>query len=269
MIVQGYCKKCRRQQTARTEGVLPNEHDGINVMSQTVALRCMVDSLEKICRIFYMFHGVLITRSTLNHFCSGAAVMMDPLYHEIMKDLNAVRQVNGDTTGWFVNGRGWYVWVFAGNGADNEPTVLFETDKSAGKGVPMRVLERFKGTVGSDSTGCWNHVGTSHQKCLLHYFLDMYKTTDNSGGGEFNLPFMEPYNILKGAIAAAAAGHESDEAAEGFKYRMRRLPSKEYEDRDYPKYVRWLRREGDSLFTFITYSRGQKDPIIFKPNSCL
>ena len=44
-------QKCRRQQTARTGGVLPNEHYGINVMAQTVTLRCMIDSFEKIRKI--------------------------------------------------------------------------------------------------------------------------------------------------------------------------------------------------------------------------
>ena len=69
-IIRRYCKKCRKQQAARTDGVLPNEHYGINIMAQAVTLRCMVDSFEKICKIFHMFHGVLIPRSTLNHFAT-------------------------------------------------------------------------------------------------------------------------------------------------------------------------------------------------------
>ena len=62
VITRRYCKKCRRQQAARTGGVLPNEHYGINVMAQTVTLRCMIDSFERIRKIFHMFHGVLIPR---------------------------------------------------------------------------------------------------------------------------------------------------------------------------------------------------------------
>ena len=33
-IIRRYCKKCRKQQAARTDGVLPNEHYGINIMAQ-------------------------------------------------------------------------------------------------------------------------------------------------------------------------------------------------------------------------------------------
>ena len=72
-----------RQQAARTGGVLPNEHY-INVMAQTVTRAVQIDSFEKIRKIFHMFHGVLIPRSTLNHM----AAELDPLYREIRRDLN-------------------------------------------------------------------------------------------------------------------------------------------------------------------------------------
>ena len=115
----------------------------------------------------------------------------------------------------------------------------------------MRVLEQFKGIVGSDSDGSWNHVGTMHRKCLLHYFWDMYRTTEKNGGSEFSLLFMELYGILKDAIATG--GHGSDGAVESLKYRIHRLLSKEYEDKDCRRYVKRLKREGDSLFTFIMH----------------
>ena len=140
-ITRRYCKKCRRQQTALTDGVLPNEHYGINIMAQTATLRCMVDSFVKIHRLFRMFHGVRIPKSTLNHFCDKVASELDPLYQQIKRDLNTGRLVNGDTTGWFINGQGRHVWVFVGKDTDGKASVLFEIDESAGKKVPMAVLE--------------------------------------------------------------------------------------------------------------------------------
>ena len=223
VITRRYCKECRRQQAARTGGVLPNEHYGINVMAQTVTLRCMIDSFEKIRKILHMFRGVLIPRSTRNHFCNRVADEMDPLYQEIKKDLNAAKRVNWDTTDWFVNGKGVARVGLCGRGRKRaRRSRCFEIDKSAGKDVPMRVLEQFKGIVGSDSDGSWNHVGTAHQKCLLHYFRDMCRTTEKNGGSEFSLLFMELYDILKEAIATG--GHGSDGAVESLKYRIHRFP---------------------------------------------
>ena len=88
-----------------------NEHYGINIMAQTATLWCMVDSFGKIRKLSRMFHGVLIPKSTLNHFCDKVASELDPLYQEIKRDLNTGRLVNGDTTGRFINGQGRYVWV--------------------------------------------------------------------------------------------------------------------------------------------------------------
>ena len=136
-----------------------------------------------------------------------------------------------------------------GRDAGGKETVLFEIEDSAGKRVPMGVLGQFEGIVGSDSDGSWNHVGKTHQKCLLHYFRDMYRTTEKNDSSEFNLFFMELYGILKDAIATR--GHGFDGAVESLKYRIQCLISKEYEDKDCLRYVKRLKREGDSLFTFI------------------
>ena len=110
-------------------------------MAQTATLRCMVDSFGKIRKLFCMFHGVRIPKSTLNHFCDKVASELDPLYQEIKRDLNTGRLVNGDTTGWFINGQDRHVWVFVGKDTDGNASVLFEIDESAGKRVPMAVLE--------------------------------------------------------------------------------------------------------------------------------
>ena len=53
----------------------------------------MVDSFGKIRRLFNMFHGVRIPKSTLNHFCDKAASELVPLYQEIKRDLNTGRLV--------------------------------------------------------------------------------------------------------------------------------------------------------------------------------
>ena len=98
-----------------------------------------------------MFYGALIPRSALDSFCDKAADTLYPLYQQIKKDLNASKRINGDTTGWFIDGNRSNVWTFIGNGPDGEPNTLYEIDKSAGKDVPMRILDDFKGIVGF----CW------------------------------------------------------------------------------------------------------------------
>ena len=63
----------------------------------TVTLRCMIDSFEKIRKIFHMFHGVLIPRSTLSDRVAGSTGRRD-LRRWSTGTPRAQRQ-------------GWYVWV--------------------------------------------------------------------------------------------------------------------------------------------------------------
>ena len=132
-----------------------------------------------------------------------------------------------------------------GEDPNGEPIILFEIDKSAGKDVPMRILEQFKGIVGSDSDGSWN-LGTAHQKCLLHYFRDMYRTTKENKGSEFSLLFMDvqhPQGRHRHRRARIRRGRGGPQ-----------IP-------DTPPPVQRVRgqglggtkREGDSLFTFIMH----------------
>ena len=87
-----------------------------------------------------------------------------------------------------------------------------------------------------------------HQKCLLHYFRDMYRTAEKNVSSEFNLFFMELYGILKDAIATR--GYGSEGAVESLKYRIQCIISKEYEDKDSLRYVKRLKRGGKPVHLY-------------------
>ena len=245
-VTRRYCRRCRVQQSSRPEGVLPGEHYGIDVMSKVVTLRCMIDSFDKIRDITALFYGAGIPRSTLNHLCDVVAERFGPLYGQLRAELPLHAAVGGDDTGWFVDGKRRYVWIFVGHGAGRAATVVFEITKSRGGDVPADVLGGYGGTVISDSLGAWNHVGGRHQKCLLHYFRDMYGTLEKNGCSAFSLFFDRLYWILKDAISAAGPdGRTADRGAETeiLLSRVEELIGAEYEDADCRRYVKRLRRE--------------------------
>ena len=252
-VTRRYCRRCGMQQASRPDGVLPGEHYGIDIMSQVVTLRCMIDSFEKIRTIIRLFYEGWIPRSTLNHFCDVVAARYEPLYEEMKDELGRYVTVSGDDTGWFVNGERRHVWVFVGHGAGRDPTVIFDITKSRGMDVPKGVLGKYGGTILSDSHGAWNHVGARHQKCLLHYFRDMYRTLEKNGSSEFSIFFIRLYCILKGAMSAAGAAGNLEAEAGNLKARVDRLISMEYRDKDCIRYVKRLRREKGHLFTFLQY----------------
>ena len=255
-VTRRYCRRCGRQQSSQPDGVLPGEHYGIDVTSKVVTLRCMIDSFDKIRTIIGLFYGARIPQSTLNRLCDVVAARFGPLYGQMRAELVRHAAVGGDDTGWFVDGERRHVWVFVGHGAGAAPTVVFEITKSRGANVPAAVLGRYGGTILSDSHGAWNHVGGRHQKCLLHYFRDMYKTLERDGSSEFSLFFNRLYWILKDAISAAGLDDKAADCgaeAEILAPRVGELIGAEYEDADCRRYVKRLRRERGHLFTFLEH----------------
>ena len=212
-------------------------------------------SFEKIRKIAAMFYGARIPRSTLNYLCDVVAERFGPLYEQLKSELSLHSAVGGNDTGWSVGKTRWYAWILVGHSPDRPATVVFEITESRGMNIPIGVLGGYGGTVLSDFHGAWNHVGERHQKCLLHYFRDMYKTLEKNGSSEFSLSFYGLHCILKDAIAAADPdGRAADCAseAETLRSRVEELIGAEYEDPDCRRYVKRLRREKGHLFTSLT-----------------
>ena len=162
--------------------------------------------------------------------------------------------VAGNGTGWFVGKERRYVWIFVGRSPGRPATVVFEITDSRGADVPTGVLGDYGGTVLSDSLGAWNHVGGHHQKCLLHYFRDMYKTIEKNGNSKFSLFFYSLYLILKDAISTGdqdAGAADRGAEVEILMSLVEGLIGAECEDPDCCRYVKRLRREKGHLFTFL------------------
>ena len=111
-----------------------------------------------------------------------------------------------------------------GKDTDGNASVLFEIDESARKRVLMAVLEDLRHSGFLTRTDPGIMFGTMHQKCLLYYFQDMYRTAEKNVSSEFNLFFMELYGILKEAIATR--GYGSEGAVESLKYRIQCIISR-------------------------------------------
>ena len=97
----------------------------------------------------------------------------------------------------------------------------------------------FDGIVISDSFPPWNRISCKHQKRLLHYFRDMYLTQDKNPSAEFNMLFCKLRSILKDAIEIGKATPEEVQCLE---YRVLKLASAMYRDKDCIRYTKRLKR---------------------------
>ena len=125
-----------------------------------------------------------------------------------------------------------------------------------GKGV-KKMLEEFVGMVTSDSWPTWNHVGTEHQKCHLHYKRDINTTMEENKGAEFQA-FAKKLKQILWDSHTKEKGHDPDDDLQTRERKrrnlMRRLAylmNNDYTDGDCKRYIKRLRREFYHLFSHV------------------
>ena len=250
-IVGRYCRKCACMQYAQPENFLPNEHFGIDMMARISTMRHLTISYGKIQKIIQMFYGRDIVISTLEDLDWRVATLMEPLYHGLLDEITGAKIAGGDDTGWYINGKNCWVWVF-----HSGTCTIYHISLSRSKHVSDAFLKDFDGILVGDSHPAWS-VAEILQKCLLHYFRDMYRTIEKNAGAEFKEFFGELYRILKSAIRL----HGKYDLVQDIPQRsIRRLQNRidalaagTYKDPDCNRYVKRLKREGRSLLTFLVH----------------
>ncbi len=243
-ITRRYCKKCRKKQAPPIKGALPSELYGTNIISMFVFLRCLGISFEHMQEIIHTLHGVYVQRSVIVQLCHKAAMMLNPVRENILEDIKNSPQIGGDETGWFLNGVNHWVWIVV-----TKTSAYYHISQSRSKMVIEAIMGQFEGITLSDSYPGWNDIGLLHQRCLLHYFRDMYRTLQNNASAEYCILFNKLYDILHDAIDTATC---SPEEVKCFLYRIDEIIGNSWQDSDCTRYVKRLKREREQLFTFLT-----------------
>ena len=137
---------------------------------------------DKIMQILQMVYGERTVSSTLTGISERTAKRFWPIYNSLLDQIIDSELTSGDESGWFLDGTHCWTWVLVSNSV-----VFYNITPTRGKIVPTTFLKDFSGTILSDSYPAWNHIGKEHQKCLIHYFRDLYNTRDRNKSSEFRV----------------------------------------------------------------------------------
>jgi transposase len=121
--------------------------------------------------------------------------------------------VQGDETGWRINGQAAWVWCF------RDPSLaLFLIDRHRSRDVLVRVLgESFAGTLVSDFYAAYNGLDCPKQRCLVHLLRELAKLREDLPGPSVRA-FIQPLLTLfqdalqVGKDRAHLSRHAFDEA---------------------------------------------------------
>ena len=167
-----YCNHCKKVITASSELALPKTDIVLNTTTAIIYLwvgLCL--PFTRISAYLNTFFGQLISTAGLARHIIMIAKILITVYKEILEDIKSSGILHADETGWRVNGKNWWLWVFG-----TSDSAYYTIDKSRGSDVVRRILgEIFTGVLVVDGWKSYLAVTCEQQSCMAHLLRKIRK----------------------------------------------------------------------------------------------
>jgi Transposase IS66 family/zinc-finger binding domain of transposase IS66 len=169
------CRCCAKTCQGRGDLELPGSHIGPRTRLLTAYSRAHLGiSLGKTQNLLHDFFGLTVSRAGLLGHLHWAGQLFEPIVEELFERLRNSPVVQGDETGWRINGQTAWAWCFR-----DPKLALFLIDRHRSRDVLVRVLgESFAGTLVSDFYAAYNRFNCPKQRCLVHLLRELDKLRD-------------------------------------------------------------------------------------------
>lgn len=186
------CRVCQQTCQGRGDLELPGAHIGPRARLLTCYGRAHLGiSLGKTRDLLHDFFGLTVSRAGLLGHLRWGGALFEPVVEELLRRLRNSPVVQGDETGWRINGQTAWAWCF------RDPALaLFLIDRHRSRDVLVRVLgESFAGTLISDFYAAYNGLDCPKQRCLVHLLRELAKLRDELPGASVRA-FVQPLITL-------------------------------------------------------------------------
>lgn len=169
------CRHCQKTCQGRGDLELPGSHIGPRARLLTCYGRAHLGiSLGKTQDLLRDFFGLTASRAGLLGHLQWGGQLFAPVVEELFELLRNSPVVQGDETGWRINGQTAWAWCF------RDPRLaLFLIDRHRSRDVLVGVLgASFAGTLVSDFYAVYNALDCPKQRCLVHLLRELAKLRD-------------------------------------------------------------------------------------------
>jgi Transposase IS66 family/zinc-finger binding domain of transposase IS66 len=166
------CRRCQRTCQGRGDLELPGAHVGPRARLLTCYGRAHLGiSLGKTQDLLHDFFGLTVSRAGLLGHLRWGGTLFAPVVEQLLDLLRHSPVVQGDETGWRINGTAAWAWCF------RDPRLaIFLIDHHRSRDVIVRVLgASFAGTLVSDFYAAYNGLACAKQRCLVHLLRELAK----------------------------------------------------------------------------------------------
>jgi transposase len=166
------CRHCQHTCQGRGDLELPGAHLGPRTRLLTCYGRAELGiSLGKTRNLLHDFFGLTVSRAGLLGHLRWGGTLFAPVVEQLWVLLRQSPVVQGDETGWRIDGQIAWAWCF------RDPRLaLFLIDRHRSRAVIEGALgPSFAGTLVSDFYAAYNGLGCAKQRCLVHLLRELVK----------------------------------------------------------------------------------------------
>lgn len=169
------CRNCEQTCQGRGDLELPGAHLGPRARLLACYGRAHLGiSLGKTRDLLHDFFGLTVSRAGLLGHLRWGGALFEPVVEKLLQRLRNSPVVQGDETGWRINGQTAWAWCFR-----DPKLAIFLIDHHRRREVIARVLgESFAGTLVSDFYAAYNGLDCPKQRCLVHLLRELAKLRD-------------------------------------------------------------------------------------------
>jgi hypothetical protein len=218
-------------------------------------------SLGKTRDLLHDFFGLTVSRAGLLGHLRWGGALFEPVVEDLLTRLRNSPVVQGDETGWRINGQTAWAWCFR-----DPKLAVFLIDKHRSREVITRVLgETFAGTLVSDFYAAYNGLDCPKQRCLVHLLRELAKLREEAPWQSVRAFIAPLIDLLQDALQLSKDRPHHTEAAfaharQAIYHRFDELLLNCHStNRDCLRIWRRLFKHCDELFTFLDDPRVPAD----------
>ena len=176
------CRDCGHEFTAKHEGCPREGRFGVNLLVYVTMLKFMLRGvLRRICGFARHVNGFDITPKGVHDMLMRVGGACQSEYQRTLERVRAARWKYVDETGFKVNGKKWWLWIFR---TTRDVLVVIRPSRS------RKVLEEILGAriAGAGVSDGWRAYGAFQvlQRCWAHLLREVDAYKDEPGGEELS-----------------------------------------------------------------------------------
>jgi len=252
--VHGYwCACCKKIVQPTVADALPNARLGLRLIVFTAWLHYLVGmSVNNIVKMVSVFFNLRISAGGLTRAWKALAVLLEPRYNDIGREVSASAVLHADETGWRLNGKTHWLWCFT-----TKTLCYYLITRNRGSPVIKKVLGiLFRGVLICDFWGAYNKISAlAKQRCFYHLFTELVKADTCNRSASWKVFRKKLSRLLKDAIRLSEKKNQVSQACflrlkKRLYRRLEQFLVTPCQDKDAQRLTKRLNRHKQELFAF-------------------